>query len=188
MSDDSDICSNVITLIVQIVVYIILVTSAFICENINCKRVKICNLQMFTPYDCNRGIYASGRPGQNLEGGWWMMYLVHQIFIYNIMIYCNLHFIILRHHKRWVPAARSKPDFTLGNCAVSAAVTELRQASLVSSMCVNVCLCCMLYVLHVGAWKSSLLAKGYPTLNKIPNPTQSNLINLMSLMAIKVGH
>ena len=27
----------------------------------------------------------------------------------------------------------------------------------------------MLYVLHVGAWKSSLLAKGFPTLNKIPN-------------------
>ena len=32
------------------------------------------------------------------------------------------------------------------------------------------CLCVLvLCVLHVGAWKSSLLAKGYPTLNNSPN-------------------
>ena len=35
-------------------------------------------------------------------------------------------------------------------------------------MCVCLCVL-MLYVLHVGDWKSSLLAKGYPTINKIPN-------------------
>ena len=43
----------------------------------------------------------------------------------------------------------------------------------------------MLYICTVGAWMSSLLAKGFPTLNNIPNPINNTMAGQMITSCIQ---